>query len=366
MDARTAETLALLVHKGFVSADDARRALGERRADEGLPETLARLHMLDLAEAQRLFANRVGEDPQLTRYEVVRRLGEGGTALVFEGRDKKSGEPVALKILREDFARDSKRLERFVSEAKLLCELEHEGLVRGFRVAKDAGTIFLAMELLPRETLEDRLLAGQRFSEKEALRAVRDVARALVYLRSKGLVHRDLKPGNMIRCDDGRVKLIDLGFATRIGAASGGTTTVGTIAYIAPEQARGEGELDTRADIYSLGATLYHLVVGEPPFAGEDQREVLEKQVFVELSSERIKALGLSPTLHYLIEKMMAKDKAIRFQDAADIVSELDEKLGHSLDDDDETSGPKPAAKHAKLSKPSATRSSKLRSRRPK
>ncbi|MCA8972495.1 MAG: serine/threonine protein kinase, partial [Planctomycetes bacterium] len=332
MDARTGETLALLVHKGFLSADAARKALAERAEDETLPETIGRLGYLDTAEAVRLFGNRVGEEPQLTRYEIVRRIGDGGTAIVFEGIDRKSGEHVALKILREEFARDRARLERFVAEAKMLCELEHEGLVRGFRVAKDQGTVFLAMELLPSETLEDRLVAGERFGESEALRAIRDVASSLVYLRGKGIVHRDLKPGNMIRTEDGSVKLIDLGFAARIGSVEESSTTVGTVAYIAPEQARGEGDLDARADIYSLGATLYHLVVGEPPFAGEDNQEVLEKQVFAELSSERIKALGLSPTMHYLIEKMMAKDKAIRFQDASEIVCDLEEKIGDDLE----------------------------------
>lgn len=332
MDPREGETLALLVHKGFLAADEARRAMSERGEGEALAATIGRLGFLPAAEIERLWLNRVGEDPQLTRYRIVRRLGEGGTAIVFEAEDLKDGGHVALKILREEFARDSARLKRFVEEAKLLCELDHEGLVGGIRVAKDKGTVFLAMELLPTETLEDRLTAGERYSETEALRAIRDVAASLAYLRSKGFVHRDLKPGNLMFGDDGSVKLIDLGFTAKIGEGETSETTVGTVAYIAPEQARGEGELDARADIYSLGATLYHLVVGEPPFAGEDNQEILRKQVFAELSSEKIKELGLSPMLHYFIEKMMAKDKAIRFQDPAEIVTDLEDKLGDALE----------------------------------
>lgn len=366
MDPRDGETLALLVHKGFLDADQARRAMSERSASESFPQVVARLGFLPGDEAERLWDNRVGEEPKLTRYRLTKRLGSGGTAIVFEAEDLKEGGKVALKVLREEYARVRARLERFVAEAKLLCDLEHDGLVKGLRVAKDKGTVFLAMELLPGETLEDRLVEGERFSEVEALRATRDVASVLAYLRRKGLVHRDLKPGNLLFAHDGSVKLIDLGFAARIGEVEASDTTVGTVAYIAPEQARGEGELDARADIYSLGATLYHLVVGEPPFAGDDNQEVLEKQVFAELSSERIKALGLSPTLHYFIEKMMAKDKAIRFQDADEIVRDIEEKLGDSLESEPT---PPPARKQTRTRSQTrnttrgATRSSRRRRR---
>jgi len=181
------------------------------------------------------------------------------------------------------------------------------------------------------ETLEDQLLRGDRFDEVDALRIVHAVASALAYLKNEGFVHRDLKPGNLMRDGQGAVRLIDLGFAVQVGNATESDVTVGTVEYIAPEQARGESGLDSRADIYSLGATLYHLVVGEPPFAGEDNQEVLLKQVMAELSSEKIKALDLSPQLHYFIEKMMAKDREIRYQEPAEVVADLEEKLGQAL-----------------------------------
>ena len=330
MNQAEAEYLALLVHKGFVDADAARGALASRADDETLPALLGRLGLLELSEAERLFANRVGEAPSFSRYEVVERLGEGATAIVFEAIDRKEDQRVALKVLREEVARQPKQLKRFIDESQLLCRLHHAHLVTGKRVARDKGVVFLAMELLPRETLEDRLIEGERYAEDDALRYVYQVAQVLDYLRSEGFVHRDLKPGNMI-LDENRVVLIDLGFAAKVGEEHGGETTVGTVQYIAPEQARGESDLDARADIYSLGATLYHLVVGEPPFAGEDNREVLLKQVYAEISSSKIRELGLSPQLHYFIEKMMAKDRAVRYQTPADVVSDLESKLGDDL-----------------------------------
>jgi serine/threonine-protein kinase len=160
---------------------------------------------------------------------------------------------------------------------------------------------------------------------------VHQVAGVLAHLKAQHLVHRDLKPGNLMLTAEGRVVLIDLGFAVCSGQATASATTVGTVEYIAPEQARGEANLDSRADIYSLGATLYHLVVGEPPFSGEARADVLQQQVFAEISSEKIKALRLSPRLHYFIEKMMAKDREVRYQEPAEIVADLEEKLGAEL-----------------------------------
>lgn len=327
MTPQEGELLALLVHRGFLTADHARALLGGRQDGEPLAELLARGGVLSLAEARRLIQNRVGEDPQLTRYEILDKLGAGGTALVWRARDRQDGHVVALKILREELARQRLATERFVAEAQRLCELQHPGLVHGERVARDQGAIFVAMEFVEGENLEDLLLRGEHLDEAAALDVARQVAETLCYLRAQDLVHRDIKPGNLMRRRDGRIQIIDLGFAARAGAADGGATTVGTVQYIAPEQARGASDLDARADIYSLGATIYHLATGEPPFHGEG-RDVLLQQVGAELSSEKLKELGHSPMLHYFIEKMMAKDREIRFQAPEELLAELEEKCG--------------------------------------
>ena len=162
-----------------------------------------------------------------------------------------------------------------------------------------------------------------RAEEEVALQIVVDIAGALATLHARGLVHRDVKPGNVIWSPDRGAVLIDLGFALQGGEAAAGDTTAGTVHYIAPEQARGDGELDVRADIYALGATLFHLTTGSLPFEGNTSEEVLAKQVLESLSGDRIRALDLSPQLHYFLEKMMAKDVDMRFQSPDQLIEEV-------------------------------------------
>lgn len=259
-----------------------------------------------------------GTRPKLTRYELGDLIGEGGVGRVFAAKDKTDGSEVALKILKPELAKDEVQTERFVKEARLLMSLDHPHLVKGLRIAKEGNTIFFAMEQLPGRCLQDVLADddfdnGGRIEEEVALQVVVDVAGALLALHEQGLVHRDVKPGNVIWSEERGAVLIDLGFALQGDAASDSETTAGTVHYIAPEQARGDGKLDVRADIYALGATLYHLTTGSLPFEGTSE-EVLAKQVLESLSGERIRDLNLSPQLHYFLEKMMAKDPEMRFQ----------------------------------------------------
>jgi len=318
--------LALLVHHGLLTRQQAEGAL---RAGD------VRAHLLasgacSVEQWERWRRTEAGTRPELTRYELGELLGRGGSARVFRAVDRKSGETVALKVLLPSLTSDRIAVQRFVRESKLLIELQHQAIVRGLRVAREGETIFCAMQLVAGECLQDRLGRGDVLGEEEALRIVVQVAGALGYLHGRGLVHRDVKPGN-IMWDAGaaRAVLIDLGFAAHRESGPGGgsegleDTTVGTVHYISPEQARGASELDVRADIYSLGATLYHLVTGSLPFEGASGEEVVAKQVLQELSSAKFRALQLSPQIHYFIEKMMAKEKEIRFQTPQDLAREV-------------------------------------------
>ncbi|MFM1874114.1 MAG: Serine/threonine-protein kinase PknB [Planctomycetota bacterium] len=275
-----------------------------------------------------------GARPVLNRYEVGKLLGEGAVGRVFEARDRTDGKKVALKVLRAELAAQPAKVEPFVREARLLMELNHPHLVKGLRVAKEGETIYFAMEEVPGKCLQDLLaeqagpqeMAGTakgRLDEESALAIVVEVAGALDALHARGLVHRDVKPGNILWSEERGAVLIDLGFAVAKDAVDGGDTTAGTVHYIAPEQARGGG-LDVRADIYALGATLFHLVTGSLPFEGKTSEEVLAKQVLESLSGERIRALQLSPQLHYFLEKMMAKEREIRFQDPKQLQREVE------------------------------------------
>ncbi len=313
--------LALLVHRGLVPADAAHAALAS-----GDPAAfLVGRGVCTSAQWSEWQRSEGGTRPVLTRYETGELLGEGGVGRVFAAVDRTDNSAVALKVLRAELAKDPVQTDRFVREARLLMALQHPHLVKGLRVAKEGETIFFAMERLPGRCLQDVLAEEGRLDEESALQIVVEVASALGALHARGLVHRDVKPGNVLWSEERGAVLIDLGFAIAGSERPGsGDTTAGTVHYIAPEQARGSGALDVRADIYALGATLYHLVTGSLPFEGRTSEEVLAKQVLESLSGERIRALNLSPQLHYFLEKMMAKEPEMRFQDPAHLQREVE------------------------------------------
>lgn len=327
---RPVALLALLVHRGLLSADAAQRALAA-------PDPGAFLVQNGFATPQtwrEWVETEAGTRPRLSRYELGGLLGEGGQARVFAATDRTDGRALALKILKPELVRDPIARERFVLESRLLIDLQSPHVVRGYRVAREGEVYFCAMERIDGECLKDRIEREGPLDEEEALDVVRQIASALATLHDRGLVHRDVKPANVMLDKAGRAVLIDLGFAVPRGESSAADTTVGTVHYIAPEQARGAGDLDVRADIYALGATLYHLVTGSLPFTGQDNDEVLAKQVLESLSGERIRQLGLSPQLHWFIEKMMAKEKEFRFQDPRHLAREIESWLARRREEE--------------------------------
>jgi serine/threonine-protein kinase len=324
--------LAQLVHRGQLDRAAAEELVAEMRRSGR--------RLLDVAVATGRFTReRVdflraveGEDvPELPGYDVVDLAGRGGTAVVVHARDKKSGRDVAVKVLRRELEADEKIKRSFLREAKLLIGLRHENIVAGEKVGQFHGRLIFLMEYVPGRSLQDLLKEGRTFGEDESLYIILQVARALHYLSQNGVVHRDVKPANVLLTPKNEVKLIDLGFAQSIGdtapAATAGETTVGTVAYISPEQARGESHLDVRSDIYSLGATLYQLVVGELPFAGQDNQEVLAAQILASLSSEVLKSRRISPHMHYFIEKMMAKEREVRYQSPTELIADIEQQI---------------------------------------
>ena len=321
------EFLAQLVHAGWLDRDTARGLLA-RVGHEPLAQLLASAGGWDAKQVAWLRQTKAMTAPEIPGYQMGERLGAGGTAEVWAAQRQRDFARVALKIQKPALARDPLATQRFLEEARVLQKIQHPGIVRGLRAFRFLGLCVLELERVPGRTLEELLEDGRVFSEAEALRIVLEVARALEGLRAAGLVHRDLKPGNIMISREGAVKLIDLGFAGHgMEGSAGAGATLGTPAYLAPEQARGAADLDGRADIYSLGATLYHLVVGRLPFAAADDQEMLRKQVLAGLDGGTLKGGRVSPALHYFIEKMMAKDREVRYPTPAALADDLEAHL---------------------------------------
>ena len=345
--ATEARVFAKLVRRGLLEQADvaelfaAARAAGEAGEPVSLSSLALRRGLLDKSSLSRLLRTDGEDVPPIPGRAYVAKLGEGGTAHVFKVRDK-DGDEQAVKILKSEVAADPAEVKAFLAEAKLLQRLDHENVVKGDQVGRLAGRYLFFMEHVDGRTLQECIEQDGAFEEESALSIILQVSRALEYLRGEGVVHRDVKPGNIMVTADDTVKLIDLGFA--LGNAGAGEqaagTTRGTAAYLSPEQARGEADLDVRSDIYSLGATLYQMVLGELPFAGEDDEELVQQAVLAGLSAEATKGGRISAHMHYFIEKMMAKDRDVRYQSPeqlqADIVRQMQGKqsLAGPADDD--------------------------------
>jgi len=307
--------LALLVHRGHLDRAQAEPLLADLKQGASLDALLADHLGWDTDKIARLRRTNAGEVPEIPGYEIRGRLGSGGTADVFRALEKKTGRVLALKVLKESCARNKATLAAFVREARLLERLDHPGLVKCFGVARHAETYFSKLEPIEGSTLLELLDHGEPFAEEAALRIVLAAAEVLAYLASQDLVHRDVKPGNLMLTHEGRVKLIDLGFAaTQDAEKAAEGSAVGTVAYLSPEQARGGAAADLRSDVYSLGVTLFHLVVGKLPFESSSDDEILRMQVMQSLSSPELKGRDFSPHLQYFVEKMMSKDAELRYQ----------------------------------------------------
>ncbi|WP_437759325.1 serine/threonine-protein kinase [Sorangium sp. So ce1389] len=253
------------------------------------------------------------------RFELERIAGSGGMGDVYRARDRHDGEPVALKLLRSS---DLQLVARFQREARLLAELRHPAIARHVaHGVSEQGQHYLAMEWLEGEDLAARLARGP-LGVDEALALVHRVAEALSLVHARGVVHRDLKPANLFlqggQLD--QVKILDFGIA-RDAAATGGLTepgvAIGTPAYMAPEQVRGELDIDARADVYALGCLLFECLTGKAPFWAEHAFAVLVKVLFEDAPRPSALRAEVPEAIDLLTERLMAKDRVVRPADAA-------------------------------------------------
>jgi len=260
-------------------------AEGEKASQRSLAEMLIENGIVTQRQIQRVKKNiedtRRGQ--QIPGYQIISKLGSGAMATVFKAKQLSLDRIVAIKVLPRKFSESSEYVERFYKEGKAAAKLNHPNIVQAIDVGEAGGYHYFVMEYVKGHTLYDELAGGKKFTEAEALRVIIQIARALEHAHSQGLIHRDVKPKNIMITEDGMAKLADMGLArgaTDIEAAKAEAgRAFGTPYYISPEQVRGELNIDFRADIYSLGATLYHLVTGKVPFEGPTPAAVMHKHL---------------------------------------------------------------------------------------
>jgi serine/threonine-protein kinase len=266
---------------------------------------------------------------QIPGYQMLQRLGKGSMGLVFKAKQISVDRVVAIKILLDPLAQNKEFIKRFEREAMIAAKLSHNNVVNAIDAGQIDGHYYFVMEYVEGPTIKDYLDKNKSFEEKEALRIVLAIAEALKHAVGRGLIHRDIKPENVILTKQGDVKLADLGLARltddeKWGLSEAGMA-IGTPYYISPEQVRGEINIDIRADIYSLGATLYHMVTGNVPFGGETPNEVMRKHVdpkVVIVPPDHLNS-NLSSGLGMVVETMMAKNREHRYQTPDDLILDL-------------------------------------------
>jgi eukaryotic-like serine/threonine-protein kinase len=324
----------LAVERGLISSEQAREALEvmAKMEELGVPEELGKVLVkkgfISVAQLQKLEAKVTPKQPtNIGGFEILSRLGRGGMGAVYKARQVSMDRLVALKVLPPVLAKDKNFIERFFREARAVAKLNHPNIVQGIDVGVAEKYYYFAMEFVDGETVQKMLGRDGPMDEKVALNIVLQIAQALHHASRNDMIHRDVKPDNIMVTPSGVAKLCDLGLAKSLVGASSVTQTglaVGTPHYISPEQARGEDDVDTRADIYSLGATLYHMVVGATPYSGSSAAVVMTKHLNDEVPNPREARPELSMGLVRLVEKMMAKDRADRYQTPEDVIKDID------------------------------------------
>jgi beta-lactam-binding protein with PASTA domain/tRNA A-37 threonylcarbamoyl transferase component Bud32 len=264
------------------------------------------------------------------RYEIGGVLGRGGMAEVHRGRDLRLGREVAVKVLRQDLARDPSSQVRFRREAQAAASLNHPAIVAVYDTGEDRGpagaTPYIVMEYVEGETLRDVLRREGPLSPDRAMSLTADICAALDFSHRNGIVHRDVKPGNVMITPQGTVKVMDFGIARAVSDSAATMTStaavIGTAQYLSPEQARGEG-VDARSDVYSAGCLLYELVTGTPPFTGDSPVAVAYQHVREDPRTPSSINPAIPPELDAILLKAMSKNPANRYQSAADMRADL-------------------------------------------
>jgi len=326
----------LAVDQGLCTDAELRRSLEELKSRRKIRPIILKDLMIDLGYITPTQAERLKKSVKETKaaahqipgYKITGKLGAGAMAVVYKAKQLSLNRTVAIKVLPRRFTENPEYVERFYKEGQAAGKLNHNNIVQAFDVGEAGGYHYFVMEYVEGKTIYDDLSAGKVFSEDEALDMTVQIARALNHAHSCGLIHRDVKPKNIMINTAGVVKLADMGLAretTDIEAAqTEAGKAYGTPYYIAPEQIRGKIDIDERADIYGLGATLYHMVTGRVPFMADDPSDVMRKHLREELIPPDHINTSLSAGISEVIEVMMAKHKEDRYNSVEELLADLE------------------------------------------
>ena len=326
----------MAVEQGLCTDAELRRSLEEMKSRRKVNPVMLKDLMVGLGYVTPSQAERLKTSIKMSKtavhqipgYKILGKLGAGAMAIVYKAKQLSLNRIVAIKVLPKRFSENAEYVERFYKEGQAAAKLNHNNIVQAFDVGEAGGYHYFVMEYVEGKTLYEDLAAGKVFDEDEALDIIIQVARALNHAHSCGLIHRDVKPKNIMINTAGVAKLADMGLAretTDIEAAqTEAGKAYGTPYYIAPEQIRGKIDIDGRADIYGLGATLYHIVTGRVPFMADDPSDVMRKHLREQLIPPDHINTSLSAGISEVIEVMMAKHKEDRYNGVEELLTDLE------------------------------------------
>ena len=320
-----------LVSRGLMTNEEVKKHPPDgTMGAEGYLKKLTAIGLLTKAQAERAQLDLtllVGQ--QIPGYVMLEKLGQGAMGVVYKALQTRLNRHVAIKLLKGKKTNDAGFFAQLEREARLAAKLSHNNIVQAIDIGSAGKFHYFVMELIDGKTIQDEMKAGKkRYEEKEAVEIILQIAQALDHASKRGLVHRDIKPANIVMTSDGIAKLADLGMARENTDEAANTREkgmiIGTPNYIAPEQVQGKSDIDTRADIYSLGGTLYHMVTGQPPFIGNTVVEVLKMHEKAELVPPDHLNDSLSAGLGEVVEMMMAKDRNMRYGSPEALIKDLE------------------------------------------
>ena len=287
-------------------------------------------NFLSAVLTRRLGYSKVTGERTIGKYTVTEKIGQGGSSIIYKGMHSMLGMPVAIKMLKHEMAMDPDFLEVFRNEAKTIAQFNHPNIVKVYDIEEIYHTLFIIMEYLNGTLLKNMVSTKQKLSVPQIVDITMQVCYGLEYAHNQGIIHQDVNPGNIFIQPDGQVKIIDFGLAIQRGGVDSNFLFPGTIYYISPEQLKGE-PVDERADIYSLGLTVYEMITGKRPFPGCHMKTIVTWHLHEEIPDSRITMKDLPDELHAFLRRTIRKDPSERYRNITEALKELQplaERLG--------------------------------------